>query len=171
MLILSLPITSVVPVPVEIQVPQGDGTIIGDMVNNGAGTINNAFNSNTNQSAAQSARKADFVGFVGKYWGSGTPKLLSRVTLWNPNNSTTDGRVPNNTVQLSLYGSNSSPASSTNGTLIESWSWTETAYNTSRDFTLTTPGSTSFEYHWLRMDNTGNNNSCYVTELYFYELV
>lgn len=90
------------------------GTNIGNMT--GGGGLAAAFNGNTNQSTAASAQSsAGTDGKVGKDWGSGTPKTISRAQVYGSNDA---GYVnsADPSVTINLYGT--TDGTTTGGTLL-----------------------------------------------------
>ena len=130
----------------QTQISQGAGTVFGGALSGGA--LANLFDGNTNQSYGAGAYwSTNSVGYVGKYWGAGTPKTVSGFKAWGTNNY---GFVNNTnpTVTLTLYGSNSSPANATDGTSLGSMAFTDAnSYAASKLTGITT--TTAYEYHWV----------------------
>lgn len=149
-------------------IAQGDGTEIGDM---GFGTSGAAFDGNTNQAghsgvSRPNAGQAD--AYIGKDWGAGVTKTVNGVKVWGGNNVGYWSGTPS--VTLELYGSNSAPSNSTDGTLIKTLeTFTDTNTTDARDYTgLTYDTSTAYRYHWLRIDGS-STDFAYLAELEFYE--
>jgi hypothetical protein len=132
---------------VQSQVPQGTGTAFGNMT---AGTgLSVLFDGNTNQSAAQGGYTASGSGYAGKDWGAGTPKVISGLVFYGTNNSgiVGGGTGDTSTVTVSLYGSNSSPANGTAGTLLGSGT-VQNAFGVVFSKLSGFDVSTAYRYHW-----------------------
>jgi hypothetical protein len=149
-------------------IDQGDGTEIGDM---GFGTSGAAFDTTTSQAAHNGVSRTNVQqadAYVGKDWGAGVTKTVNGVKVWGASNAGYWSATP--TVVLELYGSNSAPSSSTNGTLIKTLdTFTDTAVTDARDYTGDTfDTDTAYRYHWLRI-NGSTTDFAYLAELEFYE--
>lgn len=147
------------------QIPQGTGTLIGNMT--ASGGLAAAFDGVTSQTqAASSALNPSGSGFnntVGKDWGAGVTKTVTQFSLWGPNNSgivnTIDTTVKlqgsqNNSAWVDLYTSATLTGSGSSGYT--------TTVNSGIDM------STAYRYHRLNFNGNGVNQSS-VAEVQFFE--
>lgn len=142
------------------------GTNIGDMINNGG--LAAAFDGNLSQSNATSSIKANAGttgGYVGKDFGSGNAKPLSRVVVRSTNNI---GLSNTGSVTLSLYGSNSAPSNPSNGTLLGTNAIGSIGSN-STDYTVTSSDTTTtYRYAWVKVASNAAGADAYCCELSIY---
>ena len=82
-------------------------------------------------------------------------------------------QTDNPTITLELYGkTGAAPASSTDGTLLGSLSFTDTANESGNPREITSSDNeTAFAYVWLRLSFTGTARDICVAELEIYESV
>ena len=149
-------------------IAQGAGTEIGDM---GFGAAGAAFDGTTSQAAHDGVSRTNagqVDGWIGKDWGAGVTKTVNGVKVWGSSNAGYWSAAP--TVVLELYGSNSAPSNSTDGTLIKTLdTFTDTNVTDARDYTGDTfDTDTAYRYHWLRIDGS-TTDFAYLAELEFYE--
>lgn len=154
--------------PSEAVVSGGTGTPIGDMT--GGGGLSAAFDGTTSQAAAASARKSGtppYPAYIGKDWGVGQTKTISQFHAWGSNDFGFD-HDGNTTVTITLYGSNSAPASATDGTALgSSGGDTDSAgLLISKTTGLT---ATPYRYHWLHITHATGTGEVQVAEVQFYE--
>ena len=139
----------------------GTGTVIGDLTSAGGNAA--AFDGVTSQAAFASARTGVVsTGYIGKDWGSGVTKTISRFRIWGPTDS---GIFSGADFTATLEGSSDGSSWTTLYT-----SGTEASSN-SGGYTLdVTSGITaaSYRYHRVRFDRSGSNN-LQVAEVSFYE--
>lgn len=154
---------------VETIVSQAAGTAIGGMT--AFGNLAAAFDGNTSQAAVNSAASnPNSSGYVnanaiGKDWGSGVTKFISKIIVTAPNNNPIIGAVRSYKLQGSTDNFSSSvvdlmtPASTTNanGEVL-------TVTSASIDTTV------AYRYHRFIVDGTGSAG-VFVCELVFYELI
>ncbi|MTD92877.1 hypothetical protein GIW81_00855 [Hyphomicrobium sp. xq] len=156
---------------VSTAIGSGTGSVIGNMTTRGGTAA--AFNGNANQAALQSAGISATSGFVGKDWGSGVFKTLSRFKVTSPNN--TEWTVNNGgTITMELRGSNSAPSTGSEGSLLH----TSTAVNTGtsivhdKGISAGVDVSSAYRYHWVRIShNLGGGFECVICEVDFEELL
>lgn len=149
----------------------GTGTIIGDMNYSGLmargfdGTTSYAIWSGACQSAGQQA-------YLGKDWGSGVTKNITRYLTWGSSNyGYSAGSPSNGDHYIDLYGSNSVPSSATDGTLIHHEVVVDTASGVNpQDITVDTPGA-DYRYHWLRIYRVDGSDSLQFSEVRLYETI
>lgn len=153
---------------VETVVPQGTGTAIGDMT--AGGGLAAAFDGNTAQSNAATCYEpaSGVIGYVGKDWGAGVTKVISKAVSYpsqSVNTYTLDVGATSSNVTWTVQGSTDNFGSSivSLGTL--------TAANNSGPVTITCSGSTAYRYARLKTDTTAAGGSCCTAEVYFYELI
>lgn len=144
-------------------IPQVNGSLIGDMASFGGRGA--AFDGNTSQVATACAGTTGSPAncYVGKDWGSGVSHFVSEFKIWGPSNGAMAGNAAG-TVQL--YGSNSAPASPTNGTQLYTGSSSGSNAET-QDVTGVT-ATTAYRYHWVTLTLGGGNNG-FLAEVEFYE--
>jgi len=142
-------------------VSAASGTVIGDLTSAGGNAA--AFDGVTSQAALSGARTGTVsTGYVGKDWGSGVTKTISRFRVWGPSDS---GIFSGADFTATLEGSSDGSSWTTLYT-----SGTEVSSN-SGGYTLdVTSGITaaSYRYHRVRFDRSGSNN-LQVAEVSFYE--
>lgn len=126
------------------------GTNIGDMT--GGGGLAAAFDDNASQGKLVSARKLSGGedSYIGKDWGAGVTKWLSHIVMTAP----TDAGFRNagtETITFTVYGNNSAPANSSDGTQIGSGTVTDAQSGpVTKDITgLDT--TTAYRYHWVKI--------------------
>ncbi len=146
------------------------GTVIGDLT--ATAPIGNVFDGNTSQAVAGGAGPCPLKGggtgngYVGKDFGSGVAKVMSRVNAYGGSDTGFDSSA--SSVTITLYGSNSSPANGTDGTSIGSTTFTNATNNTVRSITCTS--SSAFRYVWIYIAAGGASNiAC--AEVEMWELV
>lgn len=145
-------------------IPQVNGSLIGDMTSFGGRGA--AFDGTTSKAAAASAGTSGSPArcYVGKDWGSGVSHLVSEFKVWGPNNGAMAGNA-SGTVQL--YGSNSAPASATDGTLLYSGASSGASAET-QDVTAGITVTTAYRFHWVGLTLGGGNNG-FLAQVQFYE--
>lgn len=141
------------------------GTNIGNLVNFGGLAI--AFDGVTNQIDSSCAGKNNALnnsGYVGKTFAA--PTALDTVTVYGSNNS---GFVSgsNPSVTIDIYGKNGAvPGSETDGTIIATLTFTETANESAgRAFNIADK-LTMYDHSWARLAQAANAN-IYVAEVVF----
>lgn len=131
------------------------GTNIGDMTVSGG--LAAAFDGTTNQAKASSAQKSNGAGYCGKDWGA-TSYVYTMAVVYPTNDL---GFTNNSTVTVTMYGSNSSPASGTDGTSLGS---TGSIADTTSAQTINITNTNAYRYVWVYVDGTG------ASDTYFAEL-
>jgi hypothetical protein len=140
------------------------GTNIGDAI--GGGGLAAAFNGTTSETAASGAQlNASTSFYVGKT--GNIPRYISKVTCYGSNNA---GYVASAdpTITLTLCGKNgSAPANSTDGTVLGSITFTDSANeSTGRDI-VSTVQDQKFDHWWVA--GSAVSSSWRIAELRFYE--
>lgn len=140
----------------------GTGTIIGDMTLAGGNAA--AFDGVTSQVFSNCARKNSSPSYVGKSWGSGNGKIISRYVVYG---SSDGGMTNQSTFDISLQGSDTGAWGGEEVTLHTASGVTDsngivTDYDES-DGVATTTG---YEYHRVVIDSGGEN---FIAEVQFYE--
>ena len=141
--------------------------LIGDMDGLTADLIH-AFDGTVDGALADMAYIAATVGYVGKDWGSGVTKDIVAYTVKGPaaGGGGTFSGGSGGTHDLYLYGSNSAPTNSTDGTLLD----TNTGVDTGTAPVVvrnTTDASGSYRYHWVRISNSFAE--AWISEIEFFE--
>ena len=136
----------------------GAGTPIGDYAD-----MNEGFDGVTSGNGGVGAQKGGSSGYMGKDWGVGVTKVMEGYKAY-AGNDTGFANVYTGTVTIDLYGSNTSPANATDGTLLGTNSRTDANGAT---LTLTGASETAYRYHWIYLQAGGAN--LYMTELEFFE--
>ncbi len=146
----------------QAQVPQAAGTAIGDLTS-GVG-LSAAFDGTTGQTAANSAQNTGTDRYVGKDWGVGVTRNVGGFKLWG---SSSDGIIgsADPSVTCQLYGSNTAPTSSTDGTLLGSASATDANGVLISNLSAT---AGNYRYHWVRV-SAASGAAVYVAELQLFE--
>ncbi|MBF0269341.1 MAG: hypothetical protein HQL44_12200 [Alphaproteobacteria bacterium] len=136
----------------------GTGSTIGDMTNNGG--LAALFDGTTVSGHGAGAMSAGVgTGNAGKNWG--TPKLVSKATIYGPNNLYVGN---NDTTLVKLQGSNDG------STWIDLASGTCPASNSSVTDIIYT-GAGSYSYHRCLFTPTNGGASVYVAEIVFSEII
>lgn len=139
----------------------GDMTVQGGLV----AAFDNSYNV-TFGSSASSHPTTRTSHYVGKDWGSGVTYTLDRYTVYAP----TDIGFGNNgghTFTIQLYGSNSAPANSSDGTQLHSVAGIAYANDDTQDFTSGITTTTAYRYHWVRLVPS-STASGFIAEIDFY---
>lgn len=137
------------------QIDHATGSNIGDMTYREG--VAAAFDGNTDQAQAASAGSDIMLlahGYVGKDWGSGVSRIISQYKIYGANDAGYDnGNVAEtNTITIKLYGSNSSPADGTDGTLLHTASFINDSYSTNpKTYSTGITTTTAYRYHWVYM--------------------
>ncbi len=132
-------------------------TYIGDAA--GGGGLAAAFDGTTSQTISTGAWKsgANASAYIGKNI-SGSPSTVGGATVTATSDFGFSGNAADSTVTVALYGKSTSgaPASGTDGTLLGTWSGTDsngaTATITSSD------GTTLFKYVWIYITDSGSDD-------------
>lgn len=128
-------------------------TRIGNLTSNGG--LAAAFDGTTSVAAASCARatSSPAVQWIGVDWGSGVTKTVCRYIVYGPNNNTFtvgNGGSP----RVDLYGSNSSPASGNDGTLLASVACANSGSAEVIDTSAGITETTAYRYHWISSQNS-----------------
>ena len=153
----------------QVLIAQNVGTAIGNMTSNGG--LAAAFNGNNNQAYAQNSvvLTGSAPAFIGKDWGSGNTKTITGVKTWGSNETGYSG-VGAATSHF-LYGSNSAPTGTSDGTLITTLVTNTADVNGTNPFVYLTgiDATTAYRYHWLTITTPSNSTGqTIVCELEFY---
>jgi len=148
-------------------IPQGTGTVI----TNYDTRTTAAADGTTSQAASAATRHG--VNAQNRYWGKdygvGVTKYISKATTHGSNNlGYHDGGAVSITIQL--RADNSAPSAGTEGTLLGSISFTQSATDESagRDITSTNT-ATAFRYVWVYISTAAAGNNMSLAECFFYE--
>jgi hypothetical protein len=152
------------PTPVETLVDRTTGTAFGNL---NAFGLSYAFDGVTNAAGGQCAAKSASGGYVGKTFTSG--KKFSRAIVYGANDK---GFVDfgNPSVTISIYGKNGTPSNETDGTVLGTITFTDTANESSGRTINSTNTTTAYTSLWARVVPS-SQESTYVAELTLYELV
>ena len=138
------------------------GAYIGDMTNNGG--LAAAFDGITSQaSTASAASPSQTTAYCGQDEGAGNSATVTKVKVYGPNNT---APFDSNDRTIELYGSNTSPASDTDGTLIASGIYQGQV--SAIGYINAPSNTTAYRYHWVRFVGSGSN-AWYAAEVQFYE--
>ena len=153
----------------QVLIAQNVGTAIGNMTSNGG--LAAAFNGNNNQAYAQNSvvLTGSAPAFIGKDWGSGNTKTITGVKTWGSNETGYSG-VGAATSHF-LYGSNSAPTGTSDGTLITTLVTNTADVNGTNPFVYLTgiDATTAYRYHWLTITTPSSpTGQTIVCELEFY---
>ena len=111
------------------------------------GGLDAAFDGTTSQATVDSARGSGTGNWVGLDFGASNSKVITAFTIYAPNNATLTANT-SSTITVTLYGSNSSPASATDGTSLHSASSVSTP-GASGTYTVSAGISgTAYRYIW-----------------------
>ena len=155
----------------QTQIAQGTGTPIGDMTSGGG--IANAFNGTSHPAASSAAFKStdSSVNFavIGKNWGTGNAKSISRFKWHSSNN---DGFHTNGSSasvgKMQLFG-NSVNDFGTATAIGSEFSVSNMRSNSAAE-DKTLDGSGLFQYHWVKISTTTSLNGDFICgELIFWE--
>lgn len=152
-------------------IPAATGTII-NLFFNGRGGAAAAFDSNTNQTqnagagsgASPGATDASSSGYnnaLGKDWGAGNDKIITRFKIYGPNNNNV---LTGTTTTTKLQGS---PDNSAWTDLYTTAAWGGSSSATI-DVTSGITVTTAYRYHRLNSNGDGSN-SLFYAEIEFYE--
>jgi hypothetical protein len=145
-------------------------TAIGDYTSNGG--LAAAFDGTTDQTAAASAATsgANQDGYIGDDAGAGNSHKINGVKIWGSNNAGYTSGTTNFDVEL--YGSNSAPSSSTDGTLIVTLESNHTGGNVTDPLDYTSSPTwtpVAYRYNWVRINRVSGADINYMAELELYE--
>lgn len=142
------------------------GTNIGDMTSSGG--LAAAFDGVTAQAATSGATKlSNTFGYVGKTLA--TASVISKAVVYGSNNAGYVNSI-NPTVTIDLYGkTGSAPANSTNGTLLGTISFTDTADESGTPRQVDSSSSAVWDHAWIRVSHNGAANNIHVAELLLFE--
>ncbi|TAN64267.1 MAG: hypothetical protein EPN20_08580, partial [Magnetospirillum sp.] len=145
-------------------IPQGEGTVIGDMTGNDG--LAAAFDGTSSTSQSHSAYSSAAIGSVGKHWSA--PRKIGRVMAYPPSSGGWSQGWTGN-VTLSLRGSDDGSTWVTlcSETVTDAESQ-QVPWNPDSSAITTT---TAYAYHDLRIDATGSGDGVYCAEVRLYELV
>lgn len=148
------------------QISTSGKTFFGNMTAWGA--LSTAFDGNTSQGATSGVGTSGSPAncYIGVDWGSGNTHTVTEFKLWGPNNGDAVGGGGTGTYEL--YGSNSSPANSTDGTQLKSATVFPTGANATVDATTGITTTTAYRYHWIRLVLDSGNNG-FLAEVEFWE--
>ena len=137
-------------------------TKIGDMTAQGG--LAAAFDGTTSQAGASSAGKSTSPGYVGVTFTA--PTRVFAFDTYGGNNTGYDSSG-NPSLTLDIYGkAGSAPANSTDGTLLATQTFTDTAVTDQRAF-VSTDNETLYDHVWVRVSTSAPR----VAELVIYESV
>ena len=167
---MTFPFPSFVPkvtvVSTGAEIDRTLGTNIGDMTS--AGGLAAAFDGTTSQASTASASASGFniSGYVGKT--GNIARIISSAIVYGSNNAGFySGADPSTTI--SLYGkTGSAPANGTNGTLLGSVTFTDTA-NQSAGQTITSSDLTTLWNHWWVFIPANASGQARCAEVRFFE--
>ena len=161
------------------EISRTDGTAIGDLTGQSglSASFDGTLAKDYSSSSATTGNQA--TGFIGKDWGSG---VTHTVTGFKISSNTAHGFVGSgaSTFTVKLYGSNSSPSNSTDGTLLFTSSAVTDANNRGTlnyfsDTTLTSEETisnftttTAYRYHWVTI-TPSSSEAVMTTQVQFYE--
>jgi hypothetical protein len=142
-------------------IPFGEGTAFGNMTAHAA--LSTAFDGNYSHSGSSGVAIASGPGYIGKQWPSAKTITGFRVYSYTD----VGFMAPSNpTVTFTLYGSNSSPATATDGTSLFTGTMTDGSGLTIFSAMSGITTSSAYDYHWVTI-STGSN--VHVGEVEFYE--
>lgn len=138
------------------------GTNIGDVTENGG--LAAVFDGITSQSGADGARKSSATfAYFGKT--TAVPTALESVIAFGSNNLGFVNNI-NPSTTLDLYGKQgSAPANSTDGTIIGTTTFTDTADESAGRSIACSDQATYWDHVWVRLSQAGAANNILVAEL------
>lgn len=140
----------------------------GDMTANGGNAA--AIDGTTNQAATASSAKTGTNLFAYAGGVAASPKRIYKAILYGSNNQGFEG-VGNPSVTLDLYGKNgSNPSSSTDGTLLGTLTFTDTANESAGREIESTDKESLYDRVWLRV-SVGSAGALRIAEVVPYEAV
>lgn len=127
------------------------------------------------QNATCAVRSESTSGYIGKDWGSGVTRVINRVIFTGTSNkgfsatsnNPSSSSAENATLTFTLYGSNSSPVSATDGTSLSTTTFSNNSVSYGSSQTLTSASSTAYRYHWLTC-TSGSTTTMLISEIQFY---
>lgn len=145
------------------------GTNIGSMTNGGG--LAAAFDGTTSQANAACAVSPGSVGggYVGKTLAAA--KYIEQAIVYASNDNGFDGSSGSgNTITITLYGkAGSAPATATDGTALDSTSFTDTDAIGSKTL-ISGNQSMLYDHVWVRIQTSHGTAATYCAELVLYEL-
>lgn len=157
---------NVAPTPVQTIVPGGTGTAIGNAT--AGGGLAAAFDGNTNKTQAQGAEvgtsNSGYNNTIGKDWGSGNTKTISRFLIYGPSDATVVNSVSTN---CKLEGSTDNFASSI-VLLATTVTIPGSGYSSLTDTNSGIATTTAYRYHRINCNGNGVNGFS-IAQVVFYE--
>lgn len=140
----------------------GTGTAIGNMTGNGG--LAAGFDGTTAQAQAASAGETGGTGdaTIGKDWGAGNDKIITRLRLWQPTNGAVNGASGNLTVTLDGSANGSAWT-----TLYSNSAWADANGGTLDVPAASITTTTAYRYHRVHLTFTPAN--LYLAEVEFSE--
>lgn len=143
------------------------GTNIGDMT--GAGGLAAAFDGDTTENKDACARVEASPGWVGKTLAAS--KIFGKAIIYGSDNAGFAGNS-NPTITLTMYGkTGSAPANSTDGTVLGTTSFSDTADESAGREISSTNEAAAWAHIWVRVSDSVGTDNLNVAELELYELV
>lgn len=138
------------------------GTNIGDLTENGG--LAAIFDGTTSQNSADCGRKSSATfAYFGKT--TAVPTAIESVVAYGSNNLGFINNI-NPSTTLDLYGKQgSAPANSTDGTLLGTTSFTDTADESAGRTVSSSDTATYWDHVWVRVSHAGAANNIVVAEL------
>ena len=154
----------------QTHIGQGVGTPIGNMTDKGG--LAASFDGNKDQQYADNSvcENGNGPAYIGKDWGSGVTKTITGIKTWGNRDSGYGGIGA--ATSMFVYGSNSLPSGTTDGTLIA------TLYENAADVNAINPleflsgfdTTTAYRYHWLTITTPSVPTAqILMSEVEFYE--
>jgi hypothetical protein len=155
----------------QLLIAQNVGTAIGNMTTNGG--LAASFNGNKNQAYAQNSvcQNGNGPAFIGKDWGSGNTKTISGIKIWGSNETGYSGVGA--AINFYLYGSNSAPTGTADGTLISTLATNLADVNGTNALEYLTgiDVTTAYRYHWFTITTPSSVTAQVIMcEIEFYAL-
>jgi hypothetical protein len=145
------------------------GTAIGDLT--GGGGLSAAFDGSTSQagSGVSAGKDAATQAYIGKNYTS-APKKIGKAIVYGSNNTGFTSGAGAATVTISLRGKNgSAPTPYTgDGTEIGTLAFSDTANESGGRTVTSADTSTSWDYVWIEIAQSGSATTMYVAEAVFY---
>lgn len=153
------------PTPTSAPIPGATGTAIGNMTS--AGGLPAAFDGVTSSTAGTSAQRSGTSAYIGKTYS--TPKKIFGVDVHGANNNGYVSSI-NPTVTIEVYGkTGAAPANGTDGTLLATLSFADTA-DESAARNILSGNFSAWDHAWISLTHNGASNAINVAELILHEL-
>lgn len=154
-------------VSAESMISAGTGSTIGTLTDNGglAAIFNGTTSANATNSGTKSSAGTSDYGYAGKNYSGVGGKRISKAVVYGSTDYGYLGTAGN--VTIALYGKASSPASATDGTLLATTTFADTAATNSKTLT-SSDSATTWNYVWIAISSNSYPETFVLTEAEFW---